>query len=306
MKYLVLIVALVLVLSGFSGKPDISDPSWTFVITYYNNHKITTWINDEPVLVADMVWNGYNAVFWPFLKKGENTIYLTAEKLPPEKTKEATEFYSSVQYPVDENGKEIEFEHPYGYDERKFKDGTTTVKLIEGNFFIPKETKEIKVWKVTQDKQESPRWVVLSKIEHRPSLDTYEDIKTIDPETKKQIEGYLKILQKALDSKDLKIAGMRESDIEEFLKKITGEKISVSKDIFSIKPYKAVVSPMSELEMIHGKKTIMVYRPDGEDLYSAGLAPGTPQEDGKKYYYLSGQALYFVKDKGILKPIWIK
>ena len=65
-----------------------------------------------------------------------------------------------------------------------------------------------------------------------------------------------------------------------------------------------MVSPINELRIIHGKKTIMVYRPDGEPVYKAGPAPGKSTQGFN--FYIMGDALYFVKKNGRLEPLWVK
>lgn len=271
-----LLVAVVLV--GCGKKPDIPDAK-CLVFTTMNNHKVTTWVNDEPVLVCDNVWSGYNKPFWTTLRKGQNTVHFTVDRLSPDVTKVIGE-----------------------HDPDNPNDGSTTVKIIKGGVFSPED---IITWKATADSEESPRWTVHSETAWRPSLESYDAIAGIDDDTKKEIQYWLSKIQEGLDAKDLSAIGLDASDVE-FLMKEIGVTCSVEKDIFGLKQYVAVVSPLAELDIVFGKKTIMVYRPDGEPVYYAGLPDDAEMERGKMYYHLSGDALYFVREGGKLKPLWVK
>jgi hypothetical protein len=258
--------------------PDIPETK-CLVFTTMNNHKITTWVNDEPVLVCDNVWSGYNKPFWLTLHKGQNKIHFTANRLPPEVTNVIGE-----------------------HDPNNPNDGSTTVKIIKGGIFSPED---MIVWKTTADSDESPRWTVHSDTAWRPSLEPYEPITKITDDTRKKVQTWLDKIQKRLDSKDLSAIGFDESDVE-FLMEEIGIACSVKKDIFGLKEYEAVVSPLAEVSLVSGKKTIMVYRPDGEPLFYAGLPEDAERENGKMYYHIAGDALYYVKEDGKLKPLWIK
>jgi len=265
------------VLAGCAKKPDIPEAK-CLVFTTMNNHRVTTWVNDEPVLVCDNVWNGYNKAFWLTLRKGQNKVHFTVDRLSPDVT------VIGERDPTNPN------------------DGSTTVKIIKGGIFSPED---MIVWKATADSEESPRWTVYSDTAWRPSLESYDAITGIDDDTKEEIQDWLNKVQKGLDAKDLSAIGFDESDVE-FLMEQSGITCSVEKDIFGLEQYKAVVSPLTELDILFGKKTIMVYRPDGEPLFHAGLPEDAERERGKMYYNISCDALYFVREDGKLKPLWIK
>lgn len=225
MKKLCIFILLAFFCTAYSCKPNIQEG---LVFTTMNNHKVTTWVNNEPVLVCDNIYDRYNMPFWGGLQKGKNQIHFTAQRLPDEITQILDEY-----------------DNPNG--------GNTTVKIIKGSIFSPKDIKNIVVWTVTEDSQISPRWTVRSKTGWRPSLEPFEDIETIDDSMKIQIEEFLKALQQALDSKDLSAIGYQESDWERGMKEM-GPTISLSKNVFGVEQYEANVSPMDELNMIHGKK----------------------------------------------------
>ena len=63
-----------------------------------------------------------------------------------------------------------------------------------------------------------------------------------------------------------------------------GGSCSVEKDIFGQEYYGAQVSPMSKLKVVCGKKTVMVYRPDGEKVFFAGRSPNALRMDGMHYF----------------------
>ncbi|MFC1498890.1 hypothetical protein ACFLS1_10540 [Verrucomicrobiota bacterium] len=274
--FALLLIAITLV--GCGRKPDIPETK-CLVFTTMNNHRVTTWVNDEPVLVCDNVWNGYNKPFWLTLRKGQNKVHFTVDRLPSEITKVIGE-----------------------HDPSNPNDGSTTVKIIKGGIFSPED---MIVWKTKADSEKSPYWTVHSDTAWRPSLEPYDPITAINDGTKKEIQDCLNKIQKGLDSKDLSAIGFIESDVE-FLMQEIGITCSVEKDIFGLKEYEAVVSPLTELNIVSGKKTIMVYRPDGEAVFYAGLPEVAERESGKMYYHISGDALYFVKEDGKLKPLWIK
>ena len=155
-KTLASLVVAVVVL-GCGKKPDIPETR-SSVLTTMNNHRVTTWVNDEPVLVCDNVWNAYNKPFWLTLRKGQNKVHFTAERLSSNLTKVIGE-----------------------YDPNNSNDGSTTVKIIKGSIF---SSEDMVVWKATADSEESPRWTVNSDTPWRPSLESYETITGIDHDTK--------------------------------------------------------------------------------------------------------------------------
>ena len=261
---------------GCSSNSDNSASKYG-VFTTLNNHRITTWVNDEPVLVCDNVWNGYNKPLWHVFRKGENAVHFTAERLP----KDVTEVIREND-PADP--------------------GHTVVKIGTGSPFSPKV---IATWTTREDRETSPTWPLRSNVSFRPALDAYDSIQSIDQATKEQISQFLTQLQKALDAKDVSSLGLTTADFSALIAEV-GMKGSLERDVFGAEPDAARVSKWDELDMIHGKKTIMVYRPDGEQVFVAGIAPDAPRENGKLYLSLSSDALYFVKQDGKLKPLWSK
>jgi hypothetical protein len=272
--------------SGCSSKADIPEAK-CLVFTTWNSHKITTWVNDEPVLVCDSVYGGYNKPFWPMLHRGLNHIHFTAERLPREKTRVLRE--SSDPFHVLPT------------------DGSTTVKLIAGSMiFRPKEVKELLVWKTTRDAETSPHWSVWSDVSFRPPLDRYDDIDGIDEKVRTQIKGFLVRLKEALKSRDLAIAGLEKADFDDIARE-AGIKADVSK-AFANEPYYVDVAPIEKLNIIHGKKTIMAYRPDGKPIFHAGDDPDAPIEKHKlqMFYSIEMDGLYFVMEKGKLQPLGVR
>ncbi|MCX6880423.1 MAG: hypothetical protein NTW21_42450 [Verrucomicrobia bacterium] len=277
---LTLLTLLTLLMAGCKRKADIA-PGNGIVFTTLNNHKVTTWVNDEPALVCSRVFYGYNKPYWLTLQAGENTIRFTAERLPGGMT----------------DG--IASRQPDGRN-----DGSTMVKIISGN--ILSKPKDIIRWIATADSQTSPAWTVRSDIAWRPALESYDAIDHVDDATKAQIADFLASLKTALNAKDLSPLGYQNSDFD-FLMKQVGFKCAMAKDVFGAEPYQTSVSPMSELEIIHGKKTIMIYRrDDDEGVFYAGRSREAPSENGEISYFLAPTELYFVKEKGTLKPLWIK
>jgi len=278
MKKTFLFFFIIILVSGCKSKPDIPTAE-CLVFTTLNNHKVTTWVNDEPVLVCDNVWNGYNKAFWLTLRKGINKVYFTAERLPDEITKVIDEYTPDTP-----------------------NDGSTIVKIIKGDIFT---SEDMIVWKATSDFHTSPVWSINSDIAWRPSLKPYDTIRKVDRETESQLREFLKTLKKSLESKKMAGIGFNESDFE-FLSKELGLQCSVQNDIFNVEYYEVTVSPIEELKIVKGKKTIMLYRPDGEPVFYAGISRSAPRENEKMYYHFSGDALYFVKSKGKLEPLWVK
>jgi hypothetical protein len=250
-----------------------------------NNHRITTWVNDEPVLVCDNVYNGYNQPFWPTLRKGWNTVHFTAERLPEGLTNVIAE---------------------HSADRRN--DGTTAVKFVKGN--ILSGMSDILVWNVTDDSQTSPRWTVRSDTAYRPSLDSFEDVGEINDDMREQIAAFLVRLKKALDGKDIEATGWRVSDID-FLAEKGGSGHFDLAEVFWQEYYAVIVSPIDKLKFLAGTKTVMVYRPDGEKVFFAGRSPDAPEEPmepGKWYHsaYIGLKEIYFVSRNGKLEPLWVK
>jgi hypothetical protein len=279
MKNLATYVSLVTLCVGCSRRPDIPEAK-CLVFTTLNNHRITTWVNDEPVLVCGSVYNGYNKPFWVTLGKGWNTVYFTAERLPSELTGVIAQ-----QSPDGRN------------------DGTTTVRIIKGGIFSPQD---LLVWQATEDEQTSPRWTVSSDKGYRPPLEAFEDIGTVDEDARKQVAAFLRRLVAALEGKDPAAVGWRETDME-FLMKEAGMTGFGVRDIFNQEHYGVTVSAMDDLKIIHGRKTIMAYRRDGGEVFFAGRSRTAPKETGTGCYYSLGwDALYFVKRNGRLEPLWVK
>jgi hypothetical protein len=275
-------------LIGCSSKPDIPERQ-CLVVTSLNNHKITTWVNDEPVLVCDNVYSGYNKPYWMMLSRGLNRIHFTAERLPEEKTKRLQE----MEDPSDIG----------------FKDGSTTVKLIKGGFLSPKV---LLTWKTAQDEEESPHWTVMSDKAYRPPLDRFDQIEEIDDPIRDQIATFLKLLKNALEAKNPFKAGLKLTCLEALMQD-GGLQFEPFK-IFDTDHYYVEAAPIEKLKFIHGKKTIMVYREDGRDVFFAGDESaasdridlkGLKKGEWKTYCVIEFDALYFVMYKGKLKPLWV-
>ena len=174
MKILTGCPLIILLLAGCARWADIPEAQ-CLVYTTLNHHAITTWVNDEPILVCDNVYNGYNKPFWLALRKGENTVHFTASRLPATATPAISEVIPGQQ-----------------------DDNTTVVKIIAGGIFHPKDLIE---WKVTKDAETSPRWTVQSGTGYRPSLEQYEDVGLVNEDMLQQITAFLERFQKALQER---------------------------------------------------------------------------------------------------------
>jgi len=273
-----LLLVFVPLLTGCDPNVDIPETK-CLVFTTMNHHSVTTWVNDEPVLVCGGMYDRYNMAFWQVLRKGVNEVHFTAQRLPAEVTDATAE-----------------------HDPADGSDGSTTVKIIKGTV---REHEDIIVWNVTADSQTSPRWTIHSDAGRRPSLESFDPIVSVDDETKADIRILLGRFRAALDSKNLSAVGWREADLEAGFSE-AGLELSMEKDIYGAKPYTSYVLSLDELEIVHGAKTIMVYHPHDELAFFAGRCPDAPNELGVFYHYISGSSLFFVKNKGKLEPLWTK
>jgi hypothetical protein len=267
-----------------SQKPDISEAKCRIFVGW-NNHEITAWVNDEPVWVWDDICAGSNRLFYFMLHKGINYVHFTAKRLPREKTKE---FAGELS-----------------------RDGSTTVNLRFGGVFgtnsgqpYSYNAKEILVWKATQNSETSPRWSVSSDTSFRPSLDRYDPVTRIDGHTRSEIKEFLVRLKEALKSKDLSKVGLKESDYNDTMKELGLEDCTLTA-IYASEPYYVDVAPMEKLKIIYGKKTVMVYRSDGEPISFAGGDPNSPRKIGYSYSFRL-DAMYFVLRNGKLQPLWVR
>ena len=291
MKYLLLLLLAVVTMAGCSKEPGRSDSEvaepFCLVFTSYNNHKVITWVNDEPALVCDDVWTGYNKPPWLTFQKGSNRIHFTAKRLP----KEVTAVFDNVSGVLTEDGVS-----------KFMNDGTTTVKIIKGPVFQPED---LFTWKATKDSETSPTWTVNCTTYFRPGLEEFDNIETVDEKTKQQIADFLAKLRQALETKDVSSVGLRESDVKSIARAV-GMPFSGFDAVFGMDHYEATVCPIDKLKIIHGKKTILVYCPNGDPIYRASRSADTPMENGKMYPMLASDVLYFVKKHGKLEPLWPK
>ena len=215
--------------------------------------------------------------------KGINRIHFTAERQNAEITRE------------------IASHVPGGSN-----DGSTRVRIVKGSIFKPEDMEDLLVWDVTKDAQTSPKWTVRSEVGFRPPLDAFDDISTIDEQTRHDIAKFLGELEKTLAAKDISAFGLVAEMFNDSMRQM-GMTSDFVTDVLKADHYEShVITDMNDLKLIHGKKTIMVYCGDQRSLFEAGRSSDAPREDGKMYMHLSGDSLFFVKREGKIEPLWPK
>ena len=251
----VLGLSLILLLPGASPKVNVPEAKCR-VFVAWNNHKVTTWVNDEPVSAWDNVCDGSNKLFFFTLHKGVNYIHFTAERLPVEKTKEFAGDLPS--------------------------DGSTTIKLRFGGIFgtnngkpFSYNAKDLLVWKATKDAETSHHWTVYFETSFRPPLDQFDPVTEISEGTRPNQE-FSRSSEGGIEMRNLSKVGVKESDSDRRHPERDWRKGRQTLQYLFLGAVLCGCCTDGEGWDRSRQEDSMVYRPDGKAVFFAGRDPGEP------------------------------
>lgn len=260
-KALIIAILLTLFFTGCSNEPKAFDIG---LITSNQNQRTIIWVNDEPISVIAPNSGGTVPVVLA-CQKGENKFWVTTENIT---------------------------ESP---------DSFTEVKILEGSWDKPNEIKTHFTWESKNAKDKSPTFKYFAKTGFNKNTSEFEEINPTDNEMKVIFKEMISRIETGLNKRNLELCGISKDRTNELMK-LAFDVPNFEEQVFRSDSYEvSKTSSIEDLEFVRGKKTILAYNPNGENIFKAGPVP---KSDGKMRHSFVLRILVIAKENGVWKLVY--